>query len=184
MRDVVSNNPYAPPEANLTPRVAAGQGCMRDGRILVVARDTDLPGRCVKCNEPALPSPKQRTLYWHTPWLFVLVPVAVLLYLIIAVAIRKKAPLSVGLCARHDRTRQLGTWIGWLGSLTGIGLMVWAAAVIDPLPTIFGALVLLVGIVAGTVLSRPLVPVKIDERWVRLKGAGSAFLDSLPPYQP
>jgi hypothetical protein len=173
-------NPYAAPKANLQP--FSEGGCWRDGDVVVVTREGDLPPRCVKCNAPAGTPIKARTLYWHHPALYVIALFALLIYLIVAVIVRKKAVLSPGLCPVHQRRRTLGLLLGWLSPIAGVVLLIMGGSSDYCSVMVVGGLLIMGGLIAGVVLARILYPERIDDAFVRLKGAGPAFLDSLPPF--
>ena len=47
---------------------------------------------------------RKRKFYWHSPWMYLLILLHILVYLIAALAVRKTAVHNVGLCsARHQR---------------------------------------------------------------------------------
>jgi hypothetical protein len=182
-------NPYAPSRASLqqgaaTPRPLGGNvTAWRDNKVMVILPDTPIPHRCVKCNEPADEPTKARKVYWHTPWLYLLLLFNVLIFAIIAMVVRKKAIVSLGLCADHKRRRRNVIATAWIGLLAGIILIyvgasssagVWGAGV--------GSLVALGSIVFGMVAGRIVIPIRIDKEYVRLKGCGRAYLETLPPF--
>lgn len=180
-----SHNPYAPSRASLAGgTVRPTEGVWRENKVVVVARDHDLPERCVKCNEPADEPTKARKVYWHHPGYYVLLLINVILYVIVAVIARKTAEVNPGLCARHKQKRTTGMWIGWGGFLASLVAM-WAAFGNNS-PGI-GLLLFFVMfglIITGMVMSRIVYAKRIDDRYVLLKGAGREFLDSLPQFRP
>lgn len=173
-------NPFAPPRAQLG--VGAGEGsCWRDGQVLVTLRDAELPPACVKCGQPAAEL-KRRTFYWHHPALYLIAICALLVYLVVAILVRRKATVTVGLCAEHRGRRLRGIGAGWGGALAGIALMV-AGGYLDSCGVMAGGgAVFLGGIIAGMFLSRVLYPERIDRDFARLKGCGGAFLAMLPEF--
>jgi hypothetical protein len=173
-------NPFAPPKASLDP--ISLEGYWRDGKVLVLRPGCSLPPRCVKCNAPAEMPMKSRKVYWHPPWLYSLVVLAIPIYLIVALITRKQAKVAPGLCALHRKRYWQGIGVGWGGLLLGILLIVASAALDDCFLAVLGALLCFGAIVAGIILSRILLPVGIDKDFVRLKGCGQAFLDSLPEF--
>lgn len=176
-----AGNPYAPPKASLDPPSA--ESIWRDGKTLVLRAGAELPPRCVKCNAPAAGRLKQRTVYWHQPWVYVLVLLNVLIYLVVALILRKRAKVAPGLCARHRRHRWLGFAAGWGGTLLSlVTLVAGLSADSGPLLAVSGAL-LLVALVTGILLTRIVYPERIDREFVRLKGCGSAFLETLPTFR-
>ena len=111
-------NPYRPPEAPVVDRGtgedADGVAVWRDGNAVVAVRDRAFPPRCVKCNAPVQKQEMHaRSFYWHTPWLYLLILLNILIYAIVAMAVRKKTRHDVALCAQHLRRRRIFIAIGW-----------------------------------------------------------------------
>lgn len=179
-------NPYAPPAAEL--RIATAEQCWRDGKHLVLRRGGDLPPRCLHCNAPGLPSARARAFSWHSPWLYLLAPVNLLLYAVIALLARKTVKLHPALCAAHRRA-QRRYWLLCAGLMaSGLGLL-YAATPGEgrsgPLATdalLLSPFLLLLAIVIAAWKLGELTTTRIDADCVRLRGAGKAFLDSLPPW--
>ena len=164
----MSANPYAPPRAALVTQAPAQ--FWRDGNALVVPVGSTLPPRCVKCNQPALEPMHRRKLSWHHPGWFLLIFVNILLYIIAALIVRKKAEVTCGLCARHLRTRRIYLAIGWGGLALGVALVFSTPPV--------GVLVVLAGVITGMIGSRIVHPGRITKEEVWLRGCGEEFLDS------
>lgn len=185
-----NTNVYAPSAATLklvdAPEPTGGPiDCWREGNVLVLKRNCALPDRCVKCNAPAHEPTKARWVYWHHWAVFLLVPLNMILYLVVALIVRKKAKVSAGLCAQHKRRRRIGIAVAWGGVLAAILLPIIGAtaAPLDfkgPVLVSMGILLLVVMLVIGVRMSRIFFPKKIDRDYLWLKGCGTAFLDSLP----
>jgi hypothetical protein len=183
-----ARNPYAPSQASLRigvpSRNADGQvTAWRDKRVMVMIRDAAIPHRCVKCNEPAEDETKTRTLYWHSPWLYLLLLVNILIFLIVALIVRKKASVSAGLCSEHKARRRNALMAAWIGLLAGL-LLLYAgfSTSLGGWGALTGVFVMLTAIVAGSVMSRIVYAVRIDKDYVRLKGCGEPFLETLPEF--
>ena len=50
----------------------AGTGVYRDGKNLVVTRGAELPPICIRCGQAATGGFLRQKLYWHEPWLYIL----------------------------------------------------------------------------------------------------------------
>jgi hypothetical protein len=174
-------NPYAAPRARLV-TTQDEQGLWRDGKILVCTRDAVFPGRCVKCNEPAAEPPKRVKLAWHGSGWYLLVFLNVLIYLLVALAVRKRAEVEMGLCARHKKRGKLALLIGWggfaaivAGTFLGASLnQGWLAATC--------LILVLPWAIVSIVLSLQLRAAKIEKEVLRIRGCGGDFLDTLPEY--
>lgn len=176
----MESNPFAPPKASLSP--ANPEGIWRDGKILVLTPGSVLPPRCVKCNAPAVQPQRKRKIYWHQPWIYLLVLLNVLIYLIVALIVRKQATVAPGLCPTHRRRYWIGIAVGWSGVPLGLLLAIASAATDECLWGILGLIVFLAALVAGIILSRIVLAERIDKDFVRLKGCGRAFLESFPEF--
>lgn len=166
-----------PPPSLGTP----GVGIWRDGKVLVVSKDATLPDRCVKCN--AITTGRlTRKLSWHHPAIFILLLVAWLIYLIVAMIVRKRATLELGLCEEHKTKRRTFIWITLLLILGGLAGFVVAIAADDGIPALIGILLLLGGIIFGAATTRVTYPSKIDDRFVWLKGVNADYLNQFPPW--
>jgi hypothetical protein len=186
---VDERNPYAPSRASLAgsavePRLDGGGATLwREGNVLVALPDASMPHRCVKCNEPAVEPTKGRKVYWHHPLLYLLLLLNVLIYAVVAMVVRKKATVAPGLCAEHKKRRGRAITLGWIGFLSGIVLVyVGEASALGFWGAMLGVLVMLGSIAAGMIFARIVYAKRIDESYVRLKGCGAPFLNSLPPF--
>jgi hypothetical protein len=183
-------NPYAPSRAslNVTEPVSTADGntgiaVWRDGNVLITLIGAEMPHRCVKCNGPADQPTKARKVYWHHPGLYLLVVFNIIIYAIVATLARKTTFVRAGLCIEHKKRRRIALIFAWTGSLSGIVLMflgmgsswgVWGA--------LLGVLLILGSVIGGLIFARIVYAKKIDKIYVRLKGCGIVFLDSLPPF--
>jgi hypothetical protein len=188
--DPRNSNPYAPSKASLqksapNPNAArpADITAWRDDRIMVMLPDAPIPHRCVKCNDPVEEPTKTRKVFWHSPWLYLLLLFNVLIFAIVAAVVRKKATVAAGLCSIHKKRRRAVLTIAWIGALLGIVLIfIGADSAAGIGAVLFGILVVLGSIIFGMLTGRIVVPTRIDDRYVRLKGCGEAYLDTLPPF--
>jgi len=176
-------NPYKPTAAMLEepPSPEATNGYWRDGKLLVTFSESDLPPRCVKCNEPVQASGKLRKVYWHAPWLYVLVFISVPIYVIVALIVRKTAKIPMTLCRRHVVRRRWFIAFGWVGFFACI----FAGLVLSDDKSTGGLVGFLLGLICAVIgisSSRTLWPAKIELPFVRLKGCGEAYLAELPEF--
>jgi hypothetical protein len=170
---------------SLSEGVAVGSGVVwRDGKKIVARDGAVFPPRCLKCNAAASGTPMKRKLYWHNPWwyLVLLVPyIRLLIYIIIAVVVRKRATVEVYLCNEHKTRRVyllIATWLTWLSGIVAIG---WGSSIHNTWLILAGPCLVLTGIVLG-IYARMFRTQKIKDGTVWLKGAGKPFLESLPTW--
>jgi hypothetical protein len=183
-----SRNPFAPSRATLdggtaAPRAKGDSAVWRDGRVAVLLPDATLPRRCVKCNEPAHDPTKTRKVFWHSPWLYLLLLFNFIIFAIVALVVRKKALIAPGLCAEHKKRRRNALIVGWFGSLGGfVALTVGASSALGVWGALMGLFITIGSIIVGMVYGRIVYASKIDGEHVRLKGCGEPFLGSLPDF--
>jgi hypothetical protein len=179
------DNPYSAPKSFVGGggmRTGATTGRVwREGDVLVMDRDAELPPRCVKCNRPESVR-VLRKLSWHSPWMYLLIFAGLLVYAIVAVIVSKRAPVNIGVCAEHQKRRQLYSWIAW-GSFAGSIFSFVGSGVLDSGGLVgLGFLALLAAGVFCALAVRLVQPARIDDRQVRLKGVSREFLDSLSAF--
>jgi hypothetical protein len=178
-------NPYAPSPASLKaknqPLETETGGVWRDVNELVMTHDAVLPARCVKCNEDAVEPLKKRKIYWHHPGIYALILINLILYFIVGLVVRKKAVVAPGLCRQHLNRRRWSIAGGWLSVVAGCVVMVIGGRNDNPLLIFAGLFGMLATIIVCMILARIVYAKRIDKEYVRLKGCGAEFLDSLPP---
>lgn len=180
-----SHNPYAPSRASLTGGdVRDSAGVWRSEKLVVLARDADLPNRCVKCNEPADEPTKTRKVYWHHPGYYVVLLINAILYVIVALIARKTAAVHPGLCVGHKQRRLLGIGVGWVGFIAGFIAMMVAFGADQAGLGVLLLVLTLTAVLTGMYLSQIVHAKRIDDRYVLLKGCGKPFLAALPEFQP
>lgn len=146
-----------------------------------MTKDALLPDRCVKCN--AFTNNRLRRKFaWHHPAIYLLLVVAWLVYLIVAMIVRKRAIVDLGLCEEHSAKRRTSIWISWLLALGGVAGFVIAIVANDGIPALIGVLMLLAAIVFAVITTRVVYPSKIDDRFVWLKGFNAEYLNQLPQW--
>lgn len=178
-----TSNPYEPPTTRLREALSAevGGDCWRDGKQLVVRPGCTLPGRCIKCNEPA-EQLKGRSFYWHHPGLYVVALLNLLIYAIIAAFVRKRTRVTVGLCGRHQARRRTSLAVATAGTVLGLALLFVAVAEESMVIGGIGAVVTLASLVVGILGARVLVVTRIGENYTRFDGASAEFLETLPSF--
>lgn len=110
-------NPYQPPRSRT--EIDNSQDCRREGKYAFVSKGRDLPPRCIICNAEAVMPIKQKTMYWHSPWLYFLILINILIYAFIAIFVRKKTKVSPGYCKAHRSSQEKENIFisGWFSSV-------------------------------------------------------------------
>jgi hypothetical protein len=166
---------YATPIAGAPAMIAPM--AFRDGKILVVPDRLQISDTCIKCNAPADGKPLVVRMRWCHPafYLLLLFP-GILIGGIIVLCIQKQGTVAVGLC-RYHRSRRLGAiLVGAFGALLGFATIIAGPIVNQPILVLVGLVVLLGSLVYAVVYGRTIVPVLIQNGWLRLKGACPEFL--------
>jgi hypothetical protein len=155
----------------------------RDGKWVVMPRNAALPPRCVKCNADADEPTKSRKLYWHHPGIYLLILASILIYIIVALVVRRSAEVAPGLCAEHKRKRFNGILISWLIVIAAF-ILPFALQSTDYVGAgvAISVLMFLGAILFGIARGRVVYAKRIDDEEVRLGGCKEDFLDSLPGY--
>lgn len=182
---MVSPNPFATPESDIVEQpmareVGGSSGQYQFDKVLVHHRDGVFADRCIKCNEPARGEKLERTVYWHHPGFYLLIIPGLLIYALVALAVRKKATVRVGLCEQHRSTRKTAMIVGWVGGLLGIGSCSGGLSADSPGISLFGIAIFVGATIYGALMSRTVVPAKIDDHYVHLRGICEPYLARLP----
>ncbi|HKH45729.1 MAG TPA: hypothetical protein VKM72_13790 [Thermoanaerobaculia bacterium] len=191
-------NPYAPPRSDLQSapeapppgQLFAAGGVWRTGDLLVMQKGTTLPNRCLQCNQPAsVQYPKK--MYWHQPWLYLLLFLGgPLVYIIGSLVTRKKADVVLPLCDAHSDKRKRAATISTLMMISGLLLMFASCTQMEGSGDTFallagpGFLLLFIGAIVSVAGANPIIPKKIDDYYVWLRKVSSSYLAALPPAPP
>ena len=156
-------------------------GIWRDGKTLVMTKQAFLPDRCVKCNGPANGYRLRRRLSWHEPILYVTIAIAALLYVILALALSKRATIEFGLCQDHVRSRRNFLLTGWAFFFLGLIIPVLAFTYEYWAIGLLGIFLFLAAIIWLAIAYRIANVKRIDDRYVWLTGINEQFLLQFPP---
>jgi hypothetical protein len=183
-------NPYAAPVTDLSTPRAAGE-VWRDGVLLVMSKDSELPDRCLKCNEAADGWRIKRKLSWHPPAYYFLILLHILIYVIVALIVRNTATVFVPLCPQHRRRRRRFIALAWVLCLGGIASLVGGITgassslpnAVPPFLYLGGLVTFIAGLVFAILASQVAVPKKIDKQFVWLKRVSPELLAGLPSWR-
>jgi hypothetical protein len=178
-----------------TPLGYQTEGMWRDGNRVAVNLKPGgtlcLTARCIKCNAATDGTRGWRkTMCWHPPGFYVLILFpGLLIYVIVALCIRKKVTVDAGLCPLHRKVRRQRIAIGWLAGISGIFCIV--AAIFfwsdpqwrrGPLGAVFGilaAVLIVFSLIWALFATRVLTIRKMKNGTMWFSGAGLEFLASL-----
>lgn len=192
-----AENPFANPPAEINPYAApvsepsamtSGQfgSIWREGKILVMRKGAELPDVCIKSNQPAGGYRLKRKLAWHHPAVGLTILINILLYIIIAALVSKRATVMIGLSPQWRSIRRRRIIIGWGGAISCIVMLfVGISFASNPAknPEV-GTVLTILGIIGaigfaiyGLISARLIWPKKVDDQFVYIKGAHPDFLD-------
>jgi hypothetical protein len=167
---------------------AAASAVFRQGSRLILPRPASgeavvLPGSlCIRCGQPANGKPVSKMYYWHHPAIYLVILAGVLIYVIVAMVVRKGMKVTVPLCAQHAQRRSVGVTLAWVLPLVGM-----ADAIILPQFNVDGVVVALIsvalvltGIVVWAIVASPIRPRKIDQLYGEFTGFCEQFLQQFP----
>ncbi len=156
-------------------------GLSKKGNNFVISRGEQLPPRCVKCAEPCTDW-LAKTYTWHSPVLYVLL-ISPLIYIIVALIVRKKFDLAVPLCDAHLGVRKQRLWIG-AGLLLGcvpvpilLANMIQGDAIVG-FSVLLGFAMFFAGVIF-LIMAIPLRATFIDTDSAEFSGAGQPFLAAI-----
>jgi len=183
------DNPYKPPQivdAIVDAAAVESYGLWRKANTLVMHKNVELPNRCVKSNVPATRRLK-RDLSWHHPAIFLSILISLLIYIILALVLRKTAKIYIGLSDEWFARRRRAIMTGWFTTVLGIAMFVIGIASVDQNEAfgwliLFGVVLFLFGLIYGLVRARMVSPARISDEYVWLKGVNPEFLADLPEW--
>ncbi len=150
---------------------------------MVVPRGAALPANCVKCGAPAQ-RPWRKKFYWHHPAIYFIVLFNLLIYVIVALIVRKSMELNVPLCETHHGDRKRYNilaailLLGFIPAGFGVGQFVSNG---EGIGFLIGAIMFIAGLVFWVLASGYIRPTKIDETHGVFASVGEPFLQLLPP---
>jgi hypothetical protein len=189
-------NPYAAPQlggyyqpvpqqpAQLPPFA----GLWRQGNVMVMHRHAPLPDICLKSNQPTQKRLK-RNLQWHHPAIALTILAGVLIYIILAAILTKRATILVPLTEEWFRRRRTRLLVAWLTGLAGLGLMVLGFVMLADSEEGMYALLLVAGLVValgalifGQYACAMVRPTRMTDEYLWLKGVHPEYLNRLEPW--
>jgi hypothetical protein len=182
-------NPYAAPTMPqpMMPPANYQGGVWRKGNLLVMHQRAQLPQICVKSGMPATTWLK-RDMSWFHPLCYLALLGGLIPLVIVALIVTKKATVHVGLCEEWAARRKRWLWISWSIALFGIALIIGGIVAganeieIGFIGLPIGIVVLLIGAIIGSMGSRIVVPKKITDEYVWLKGVHPDVLNMFPEW--
>jgi len=132
----------------------------------------------------------RRKLSWFHPLIYLSLFLGLLIFVILAIVLQKRATIYMGLSQEWFRKRRRALPIGWMTALLGLAVLVGSIVIISnsnnynwtgwgiPL----GIVAILGGAIYGSMASQMVSPVRITDDYVWLKGVHPDYLADLPPW--
>ena len=155
-------------------------GVWRDGSTLIMHKTARLPDRCINCGVEANGVHLRKNLSWHHPALALLILAGLLIYVIVALVVRKSARIEISLCEDHLRKHRIAIIATWLIFLAGIAFIALAIAAESGGSALFGLLLLFASAISAATWAKVVKVKKIDDYYVWLRGVDESFLATLP----
>ena len=162
--------------------IAPGLQVWRSGPLLVLRKETELPPRCLRCGGPPHGSRIKRSLAWHAPWIYALLPAGIIIYAVVAAVVGKRAIVNLPLCLEHRRLRQRDLLITWVLIFCCLGAFGYAMVASSLWFALVGLSVLLAAAIYGSLRTSIVTPKRIDDEFVWLKGVAPEYLAPLPEF--
>ena len=176
-------NPYAAPEAISEDEAADFETLRVDGNLVCVGRRVQLPDICVLTGDTTDLVRLKISAGWCSPFVIIALVVSPLIGLILYVALRKQAWVTMSM-NRSVRSKRLRTvFRGVLLLVAALALFVWALAVMSAISWPLVLLIMSLTVTGFVFLGRGMNPVKVkkyrkpDRFW--LQGFKEPFFDTL-----
>jgi GYF domain 2 len=161
--------------------VLAG-GLWRKGKTLVAAKDAQFPDRCIHCGGTTDLRRLKKRLYWHHPAVYLTILAGLLIYVIVALVVRKRADIEISICAADRKRRMIKIALAWLLFIGFLASFPVLGAYRAPEWMWFLPPLLLIASVVLALLARLVYAAKIDEKQVWLRGICAGYLADLPEW--
>jgi lipid-A-disaccharide synthase-like uncharacterized protein len=157
------------------------QSIVCQGKTLSLLRQGfPLPAdRCYKCNAPASTT-KRKNLAWHHPAIYLTIFAGLLIYVILALVLQKRAAVQFGLCEKCNNRRILWVSIWLFVLLTSVPLFAYAISSEEFIWIAPSILAFFVGAFGAAFAARIGYPRYIDDYRIVLGGSGKAYRDTFP----
>ena len=178
-------NPYVAPESavsTLPPLTHGEDQVWRRGKYLIFRKGASLPERCIKTNVPVQGPGLRRKVTWHHPAVFLALLANVIVYVIIALCMRKTAKVELPVSKSANRKRQLAVAITSLGIVGSFAAFIYGMVKDIPELGSLGVLGLLGFAIYGVIFARFVVARKITDDFVWLTGVSREYLAELPEF--
>lgn len=179
-----TSNPFASPESTApTGKWKTGEFMISENRI-IGGKEIWLPFLCVKCGDKVNESDetavrKSKNLSWVHPAVTILVFLNMLVFLLVALIVRKKCSVTYSLC-RDCRAKRRNLWltlclllVAIVGTIAGMIML----GIDATYPLLVGVVGFVMVLVFAFLLNGPLTIYWYSSDTFKLRGAGKTFLE-------
>lgn len=157
----------------------------RDKKNLVFRKGAMMPSQCIKTNKQLNDQDGvQKKIYWNHPLIGLTLFISPLIYIILALATRKQYEGFFPVCPEYNKKRKFHVFYGVLALIVGIVLFIVSAANEELILLMAPATILVLGAIIFLFRKRLLIPIKITNDFVWMKGVHKDFLHTLPQWHP
>lgn len=161
--------------------VLAG-GVWRRGKALVAAKEAKFPEKCIHCGATNDLQRLKKRLYWHHPAIYLTIFAGLLVYVIVALVVRKRADIEISICAADRSRRRVKialAWLLWIAVFVSFPLLgtTYAREWMWVFPPF-----LLIAAVVFALRARLVYAQKIDDKYVWIRGVSESYLANLPEW--
>jgi hypothetical protein len=166
-------------------------GVWQSGKFLVMRRGAELPDRCIKTNQPANGSWFKVTLSWHPSGIYLILLLNFVIYLIVALSVRKTATVHLGVAEAILQKRNKRILYSWIAALVGFASFFASLAFATnesgmssfAMGTFLIAILLILsGSIFGSSASQLVQVNYIGDEYIWLKGVCQEYLAMLPEW--
>lgn len=161
----------------------ASENLWRDGNLLVMHRDAELPDRCIKTNKPANGNRFKVALSWHHPAIYLLIFWNPIIYMGVAFSVCKKVNVYIGVKNEILYKRKRAIWGSWIVGLAGVILCFLAS--LEQLDRVFiplGCILILVGLIWRISRVNLIKASRIEDQYIWIRGVADNYLALLPEW--
>jgi hypothetical protein len=115
--------------------------------------------------------------------LYFLIFLNIFIYLICAIAVRKRAKIEIGVSYKVIAERKRAIAVTWIIELTGIGLFILSLFNNVVWMAVLGLLLIIGGMIWGTVKIPVVAAQRIETDYVWIRGVCQEYLASLPEWE-
>ena len=163
--------------------IPVGRGRWRDGNRLVARDGHVLTDFCICCGGAPTGKPMKRVYQWHPPLIYIVLLISPLIYIIVALIVRRRLTLHLSACQPCRKRRRMKLAVGWLVFFGSIAVAVLGGAHDRGWMIASGLLAWIVSCFWLALAARLLVPARIENQFGWFKRAPQSVVATLPEWR-